>query len=412
MSAYPSNFGTIYVPDHNANSDLKWEASVQYNAGLDLALFDGRVDLTADFYYKTTKDMLLLPSVTPVIGGTISAAWINAGNVINKGIDISLNTYNVDLNNFKWNSNIIFSLNRNKVTALNDATATYFGNIGSGGLNAAFNEGGWSTLTLIQVGQPLGVFYGYQTDGLYLDAEDLRNSAKLATDIIDRQNGVWIGDIKYKDISGPNGVPDGVIDEYDKTIIGNPNPIFSFGFNNTFTFFKNFELNIGLTGAVGGKILNYMRTKTEGSELPWDNQSVNVLDRAHLGYYDGDNTAINNGASNLDNSYLLNPDATMPRYSGVRSHNYVMSDYWLEDGSYLRVQNIALAYNLPKACLTKMRAQKFRIYFNVQNVWTFSKYSGLDPEIGSFNQNALYTNIDLGRYPAPRIYTLGVNIAF
>lgn len=404
MMAFPSAFGTAYRMSNNANPNLKWEASEQYNMGVDVSLFNGRVDLTFDAYYKTTKDLLLQPSVSPVLGGSgwsdIQTPYMNIGKVENRGIDISLNTHNIASKDFNWNSNLIFSLNRNKVKALDDLGTTIYGKLDW--------YAGFQTVSMIAVGQPIGVFYGYVTDGLYKDAEDLRNSAKPEGVSIHRTTGVWIGDVKFKDISGPNGVPDGVINEYDQTVIGDPNPDFTFGFNNTFTY-KNWELGIGLTGSVGGDILNYVRVKTEGLMSQWDNQSTTVLGRAQLAYYDGNNANV----INVDNSYLVNPNATIPRWSGndINGNNR-MSDRWIEDGSYLRIQNLSLSYNLPRAWLGKTGMQNCKVYFNAQNVYTFTGYSGLDPEIGSYNQQAGLSNVDMGRYPSPRVFTLGANITF
>ena len=261
---------------------------------------------------------------------------------------------------------------------------------------------------MISVGQPIGVFYGYKTDGLYKDAEDLRNSAKPEGVEIHRTTGAWVGDVKFKDISGPNGVPDGIINEYDQTVIGDPNPDFTFGFSNTFNY-KDWELGIGLTGSVGADILNYVRVKTEGVMSQWDNQSTTVLNRAQLGYVNGNKYDV----ANVDNSYIINPNATLPRWSGndINGNNR-MSDRWIEDGSYLRIQNISLAYNLPKIWLKKTGISNCKLYFNVQNVYTFTGYSGLDPEIGSYNQQAGLSNVDMGRYPSPRVFTLGANVTF
>ena len=261
---------------------------------------------------------------------------------------------------------------------------------------------------MITVGQPIGVFYGYQTDGLYRDAEDLRNSPRPEGVNIHRTTGSWVGDVKFKDISGPAGVPDGVINEYDQTFIGDPNPDFTFGFTNTFTY-KNWELGIGLTGAIGGDILNYVRVKTEGLNSQWDNQSTEVMNRAQLGYIDGDNSNV----SNPDNSYIINSDATLPRWSGndINGNNR-MSDRWIEDGSYVRIQNISLSYTLPKGLLSKVGVANCKLYVNAQNVYTFTDYSGQDPEIGSYNQQAGLSNVDMGRYPSPRVFTLGANITF
>lgn len=141
----------------------------------------------------------------------------------------------------------------------------------------------------------------------------------------------------------------------------------------------------------------------------WDNQSTTVLNRAQLGYVNGNKYDV----ANVDNSYIINPNATLPRWSGndINGNNR-MSDRWIEDGSYLRIQNISLAYNLPKIWLKKTGISNCKLYFNVQNVYTFTGYSGLDPEIGSYNQQAGLSNVDMGRYPSPRVFTLGANVTF
>jgi hypothetical protein len=217
--------------------------------------------------------------------------------------------------------------------------------------------------------------------------------------------------MKFKNISGPNGVPDDKVDENDQTVIGDPNPDFTLGFTNTFTY-KDFELLVGLNASIGGDILNVVRWKTEATGSPWDNQSRTVLDRARLGYYDG-NPWTTTAPTDIDNAYLLNPGATMPRYSNVDINaNRRMSDRWIEDGSYLRIQNIRLSYNLPKTLIGKWGVKGCKVYVNAQNVYTFTKYSGLDAEIGAYKQNAMLQNIDLGRYPAPRIFTLGATVSF
>ncbi len=404
MTALTTAFGTAYRMTNNANPDLKWETSVQYNLGIDLGLFGGRVDLTIDTYYKTVRDLLLQPSVSPVLGGSgwtdIQTPWMNVGKIDNKGIDISLNTHNISTKDFNWSTSAVFSLNRNKVVELDELNTTIYGKLDW--------YAGFQTVSMIAKDQPVGVFYGYLTDGLYKDAEDLRNSALPEGVSIHRTTGAWVGDVKFKDISGPDGVPDGVINEYDQTVIGDPNPDFTFGFNNTFVY-KNWDLAVGLTGSVGGDILNYVRVKTEGLSSQWDNQDVSVLNRARLGYRNGDNT----NTTEIDNSYIINSDATLPRWSGNDINgNGRMSDRWIEDGSYLRIQNISLGYSLPVNLVNKIGMAKCKLYVNVQNVYTFTNYSGLDPEIGSYNQGVSLSNVDMGRYPSPRIFTFGANITF
>ncbi len=404
MTALQAWNGTAYRMTNNANPDLKWEASEQYNGGLDIGFLNSRVNLTVDVYYKTTKDLLLQPSVSPVLGGSdgddIATPYMNMGQVDNKGIDISLDTYNIDKANFKWSTNIIFSMNRNKVVALDDLGTTIYGSLD---WYSAFQ-----TVSMIEVGQPIGVFYGYKTDGLYKNAEDLQNSARPDGVDIHRTTGSWVGDVKFQDISGADGVPDGVIDEYDQTIIGDPNPDFTFGFTNKFTY-KQWELNVGITGSYGADILNYVRVKTEGLSSLWDNQDVSVFDRAQLRYVDGNRYDV----ENVENSYLEDENATIPRFSpnDVNGNNR-MSDRWIEDGSYIRIQDVSLSYNLPKHWLDKVSISRCKVYVNIQNVHTFTNYSGLDPEIGSYNQNAGLSNVDMGRYPSPRVYTFGTNITF
>ncbi len=404
MTAFPSVFGTAYRMTNNANPDLKWEASEQYNGGIDLGLFNNRIDFSIDAYYKTTKDLLLQPSVSPVLGGSswsdIQTPFMNIGKVENKGIDISLNTHNIAGEKFNWHSNVVVSINRNEVVALDALKTPIYGSLDW--------YAGFQTVSMITEGQPIGVFYGYKTDGLYRDAEDLRNSPRPEGVNIHRTTGSWIGDVKFKDISGPDGVPDGIINEYDQTIIGDPNPDFTFGFTNTFSY-KNWELNVGITGAVGGDILNYVRVKTEGLMSQWDNQDRTVLNRAQIGYTDGNNANV----SDPDNAYLINPNSSLPRWSGndINGNNR-MSDRWIEDGTYVRIQNIALSYTLPQRWISKIGIANCKVYVNAQNLYTFTNYSGLDPEIGSYNQQAGLSNVDMGRYPSPRVFTFGANITF
>ncbi len=403
MSSLMTPFGTAYFPANLSNPALKWEASEQYNGGLDLGLFKNRIELTVDVYKKQTKDLLLQVFTPSHIASndymTINAPYANIGKTQNYGVDIALNTRNIETKDFSWSSNIVFSLNRNKVVALNDDSQVMYGNLDWW---AEFQ-----TATMIKVGEPMGVFYGYVTEGLFQNEEDIKAHATQVgsgayNNSIDKTTGVWIGDIKFKDLNN-----DGVIDANDQQKIGDPNPDFTFGFTNTFSW-KGFDLTLGLTGVVGGDILNFAAYKTHALNSIWDNQSVDVLARAAYGYYDGN--SANQEASNV---YLANVGAKNPRFSSLDSNrNNRMSDRWLEDGSYLRIQTLSLAYNLPEAWLKKVKMSAAKIYLNVQNLYTFTGYSGYDPEIGAYNQSALRQNIDMGRYPTPRTYTLGLNFTF
>jgi TonB-linked SusC/RagA family outer membrane protein len=405
MREVTTPMGTAYIPKNISNPKLKWEASEQWNAGVDFAAFNNRLELTVDVYNKHTKDLLLQVLIPTYLGGynwdNIQAPYANIGKTENKGIDVSVNTRNVMTKDFQWRTNITFSHNKNKVTALNDNSQVIYGKVDW------YSE--FQTATMIEVGQPMGVFYGYEVDRVFKDKDDILSSPVQVSDggtpaknVVGQTTGVWPGDLKFKDLNG-----DGVINTKDQTVIGDPNPDFTFGFTNTFTY-KAWELNIGVTGSVGGDILNWVRYKTEGLVSLWDNQAATVSGRAHYGYRDG-----NSANQSADNVYIINTDASIPRFSTLdMNRNNRMSDRWIEDGTYVRIQNVALTYNLPPFLTHKIGMASGKIYFNVQNLYTFTGYSGYDPEIGSYNQSALLQNIDRGRYPTPRTYTIGLNLSF
>lgn len=396
--------GSSWVINNLANKDLKWEASEQYNVGLDLSVLNNRIELTVDGYYKQTKDLLLrvvAPSYTGITSDRIKAPFANIGKVRNIGVEVALNTRNIITNDFQWTSNLTMTHNKNKVVKLNNKDQVLWGSI--------YWYPAFANATMIAEGQPMGVFYGYETDGIFKNAEEILAAPVQVPDDnnpninkVNQTSGVWPGDVKFKDRDG-----DGKITPNDQTVIGDPNPDLTFGFTNTF-YYKGFDLNVVLTGSIGGDILNFTRWKTESLNNLWDNQSKDVLDRAQFGYYDG-----NPANQSADNVYIVNPGASCPRFNNLGvNQNDRASDRYIEDGSYLRIQNISLGYTLPEKWVKKVLLTQARLYFNVQNVHTFTKYSGFDPEIGAFNQSALMQNIDMGRYPTPRTYTLGMTLTF
>ncbi len=407
MASVNTWVGTGYYMANISNPDLRWEASEQYNVGLDLAFLDGRISLTVDAYLKNSKDLLLQMPLPDYIGGSdtwrnIASPMVNLGKTRNKGIDLNLTTRNIVKPKFNWTTDIIFSLNRNMVVAMNTDTQTIPGKIDW--------WSGFQTATQTMVGQPLGVFYGYVVEELFENQQDILDSPVQVEDptnpgvnLYDKRTGVYVGDIKFKDISGPDGVPDGIIDEMDQTVIGDPNPDFTFGFNNTFMI-GNWDIALSLTGSVGGDILNFTRFRTEGMVSIWDNQTAAVLDRALV---DSEGNLVTGTGYSKKHGYIV-PRSTTNDYN----QNNRMSTRWLEDGSYLRIQNLSVGYRFPSKWLDKTPINNLKLYLNAQNLYTFTKYSGYDPEIGAYNQSSLLQNIDRGRYPAPLSITFGVNIGF
>lgn len=403
-------FGTGYRMEKISNPDLKWEATRQFNAGLDLALFEGRIDFTIDFYQKQTSDMLLQLSIPSYLGGTswndIRAPFANVGRLENKGFDLSLTTRNVTGRKFDWSTNLTFSRNENKILELDDDARIYWRNL------YWYSE--FQTATRTSVGLPIGMFYGYIADGLFQDQDDILNHAVQVSDgnitdeypngrnLVNKTQGVWIGDMKFKDLNG-----DGVVNVEDQTLIGDPNPDFTFGFNNDFNY-GPFGLTIYLNGSYGAEVLNYSRVVIEGQTSVFNNQAATVADRAQIGLVDP-----NGPDDDPENVFLINPESDIPRpTTNDNNRNNRMSDRFIEDGSYLRIQNVRLSYTLPAVLTRKFRVERLRVYVNAQNLYTFTNYSGYDPEIGAFNQDPLLQNVDMGRYPSPRLFTFGVDVDF
>jgi len=406
LTSVQTNWGTGLLSGNTANPDLKWEKTASSNIGIDLGLFKNRVELTLDAYYKKTNDLLLqlpLPAYVGTTGqGSTSAPWVNIGSLENKGLELSLNTVNFDKRNFSWKSNFIFSLNQNKVLSMNTQT---------GVLDGSVTEGSETTVvTRTAVGQSIGQFYGYKvigrfekaTDFYYKDENGNIQPTALPTGMSIGENGVWIGDYIFDDIN-----KDGVIDEKDRTVIGNPLPKFTYGIGNNFTY-KNWDLSIMLNGSYGNQIVNYQRRWLENPR-----NSTNLLQKATQ--YAVLSKIDPNGPVDYRNIYISGGDPDMCRMSASSASstsNYRFSDKFLEDGSFLRIQNISLGYNLPKSVLKKLNIENLKLYANLQNVYTFSVYSGYDPEVGSIGQKVYLSGIDNARYPSPRIYTFGLNLTF
>lgn len=412
ISRMPSALGMGFRPSNIPNTSIRWESQEQYNVGLDLGFFNGRLNLTVDAYYKRSDDMLMsmqLPSYMGTQGNgssKLNAPKGNYGSIENKGLEITLDAHPVQLKNFSWDSNFQISFNKNKLLSLSDTeNATLVG------------YGQWGDVVCVsEIGKPLYNFYGYKVEGVYKDLNDIQNSAKPAKypsdGVFSRGNTVWVGDIKYKDVD-----ENGVIDERDRTDIGSPLPKFTFGWTNTFRY-KNLDLSIFLNGSYGNKVMNYNSLTLTHMNSTWTNQLQSVVSkRARLEpidptivYADG-----SKWYDHIDNVRVKNPGTKIPHTSiNDPNDNDRISDRYVEDGSFLRIKNITLGYTFPKALLNKAKIENLRVYVNIQNLYTFTKYTGYDPEVGASTQDStgLTYGLDNGRYPSPAMYSFGLNITF
>lgn len=412
ITRMPSALGMGFRPSNIPNTSIRWESQEQYNVGLDLGFFNGRLNLTVDAYYKKSDDMLMsmqLPSYMGTQGNgssKLQAPKGNYGSIENKGLEITLDAHPVQLKNFSWDSNFQISFNKNKLLSLSDTeNATLVG------------YGQWGDVICVsEIGKPLYNFYGYKVEGVYKDLDDIQNSAKPAKypsdGVFSRGNTVWVGDIKYKDVD-----ENGVIDERDRTDIGSPLPKFTFGWTNTFRY-KNLDLSIFLNGSYGNKVMNYNSLTLTHMNSTWTNQLQSVVSkRARLEpidptivYADG-----SKWYDHIDNVRVKNPGTKIPHTSiNDPNDNDRISDRYVEDGSFLRIKNITLGYTFPKALLNKAKIENLRVYVNIQNLYTFTKYTGYDPEVGASTQDStgLTYGLDNGRYPSPAMYSFGLNITF
>ncbi len=422
ISSMPSALGSGFRPANIPNTAIHWEKQEQWNLGIDLGFLDDKYNVTIDLYQKKSSDMLMgmqLPSYMGTQGNgssVLSAPKGNFGTIRNRGIELTLDFHPVSTENFSWDTNFQISFNENKLLAL-DGTE-----------NAALvGYGQWSdVVSTTRIGESLYGFYGYEVEGVYADLADIQNSPRAekypADGVFDRNTTVWIGDIKFKDVN-----KDGVINEKDRTNIGSPLPVFTFGWQNTFRF-KDFDLGIFLNGSYGNKVMNYNLLAQGYNGLvhmssAWTNQHNCVADHARLAPIDPNKAypavyegkTIYNWYDDPSNVRVTNPGTKTPRPTlNDPNDNDRMSSRYIEDGSYLRIKNISLGYNLPKKWLQKIKFDNIRVYVNIQNLYTFTKYTGYDPEVGASTQDSsgLTYGVDNGRYPSPTTYSCGLNFTF
>ncbi|WP_281226670.1 SusC/RagA family TonB-linked outer membrane protein [Flavobacterium aquiphilum] len=358
---------TGLAPTRLANPDLKWEKTTQYNVGLDLSLLDRKINFVFDAYYKRTNDLLI--NVPILLTSGYSTVLQNIGGVENKGIEIGLNTENLKTENFSWNSNFVFSLNRNKVVEIGNGVDQFFPVVPNGSLLQ-------QQPVTVKVGLPLGTFWGYQTNGIFQTQEEVNTQPK-----INSLTNTKVGDRKYVDTNG-----DGVITSLDKGNLGSSQPKFVGSFSNTLIY-KNFDLQFSFQGSYGGKIFNALNQQLEISTL-------------------GTNAAT----TLLDRWTPTNPSNEIPRASS--SPLGIVSERYVEDASFLRLKLITFGYTLPKSVSKKLGTQSVKFYVSAENLVTWTKYTGYDPEVSSYEQNNLYPGIDFGSYPNSKTFISGVNVTF
>lgn len=406
LAAGPSEFGTSFMPNRYANPNYGWEETLTNNVGINLGLFRNRIQLEADYYVKNTDNLILeasLPWYMATQGqGRIAPPTVNIGSLENKGWSVALNTINMKTRDFSWETNFNISHFKTEIVSLNTANSFI------PRTNWWMND--WTQRTV--VGEAPWLFYGYIEEGVFQSIEDLESSALPADNNGEEyaiaENSIWVGDIKYRDIN-----EDGVIDGLDQTFIGNPWPKLFAGFTNSFTY-KGFDLSILITGTYGNDIYNYLRNEnTNPNNINLGrNLFIEAFDYAKVAYADDD--------VDRTSPYLLNPETNVARVSGSGKNNNFNrhTNKFVEDGSYLRVKNITLNYNLPSSLLTNLKfVRGARIGVSAQNVATFTNYSGYDPEVGSYvgpNANAgnAAIGVDYGRYPITPAYSLNIGVDF
>ncbi|RSK43772.1 SusC/RagA family TonB-linked outer membrane protein [Hymenobacter rigui] len=381
------------------NPDLKWEVTTSRDLGVDLSLWDNRVQFTGDVYYNTTSDLLINQPIPPFLGYTSQLR--NIGKTSNKGLELQLTGTIFNKPNFTWTATANASLNRGKIESLGSGLQEIPG-IASGWAGTALNRD-----YVARVGQPVGQMYGYVTDG-FLTANDFESynattqtwtpKAGLANNLgIIGETAFRPGLIKLKDLNG-----DGVINDQDQTVIGNANPKIAGGLNQQFTF-KNFDASVFLNFVLGNDIYN--ANKIEFTSNTANTVFSNVLDVMSDRYRLVNSEGVLVTDINALNQLNQNASIWTP------TRNYFLHSWAVEDGSFLRVNNVTFGYTLPKALTTRAHVQQLRFYVTLNNLYTFTRYSGYDPEVNTRRATPLTPGVDYAAYPRSRAFLFGLNLS-
>ncbi|MEJ7828905.1 MAG: SusC/RagA family TonB-linked outer membrane protein, partial [Segetibacter sp.] len=357
-----------FAPARLANPLLTWEKQKSINAGVDVSFFNRRLVLTVDHFKSRNTDLLLLVNIPDITG--FSSSLRNIGVVNNTGWEFVLNTVNLK-GKFEWTTDFNVSTYKNKVVKL-------------GPEGDPINSGGNITM----IGQPIGMFYGWLTDGVFKNQAELDKGPIFSPGTASRSR---MGDIRFVDVSGPSGKPDGIINSLDKTIMGSPYPDYYYGMTNHFAY-KNLSLSVSLQGSHGNQILSVSRRSTFATRSRFRNAA---------------------SQNNYWKSEKDPGDGNTPRPNDAPTGN-VRGEYsqrWLDDGTYMRINNINVSYLLPESISKKMSLSSFRVYINATNPFIFTKNAGFNPDVSNSN-NALTPGLDLNDYPLPKSILLGLNVSF
>jgi hypothetical protein len=400
LTKYPSA-STLYTgtyPLNTGNPNLKWETTEQLNIGVDLSLWNSRVTVAVDAYKKITKDLLLNGDIPPSMG--FYSYLYNSGSVKNDGIEIVINTLNIN-RKLKWFSDFNITFNRNEVTDLGELTTNNWISVP--------NTKNYST-AILQEGQPIGLWYGYKTNGLWQQNEftwngrsyDLKADAEgsLPASLAGDQPGMW----KRVDISGPDGNPDGKIDSWDKTVIGVSQPKFVGGLNNRFEY-KNIDLSIQFEWSYGKDVYN-------ANNLffiePYGLSSNSIV----VDHWLPTQYALDENGK--ETNTVLDPGNPEGKYPGpgLGVTFADLHDAYIEDGSYLRIKNISLGYKFKDSVVRALNITSLKLSANILNLYTFTNYSGYDPNINGNDLGGLRPGYDLSSYPLARTFMLGISAEF
>ena len=398
-----TTWGTGFLPSRYPNPMLQWEETKTNNIGINIGVFKNRISADFDYYVKDISNLnmvQLLPAYMGTSGvGSVGAPIVNAGTMQSKGWSFSLNTTNIVTKDFKWESNFNLSHYKTVIRKLNSETAILE--------RQSWWLDNWTQRAAI--GYEPWLFRGYIAEGIFQSVEEINNSAVPVDNTGTRyptqeRNGIWLGDVKWKDVNN-----DGKIDVNDVTNIGNPWPKLFGGFTNTFTY-KSFDLSILITGTYGNDVYNYLAAVNSNPN------NINVGRNLMVRSMDYAKTTTD-GSGKV---YLTNPGTNVPRIvngSDLNGNFAKASSQYVEDGSFVRLKNVSLSYNLPASLISKQKiVRSVRATIGAQNLLTITDYSGFDPEVGSYvGRDASSGNqaigLDFGRYPLTPIYTftLGVN---